>query len=155
MYLRPCIDSDRLNPSTIMSDSIEQEELVQFLKYLWAGSGALLYLAIEQVEQYLLRTPMNRSFLVCAPKITPTPELALQECLWLRLLHPASTTTVHAGMPSNVIFLTMACSRSLFPADSRRLVTRVSKANPSDLSMLTKEYCDSDGMFMLISCSSK
>ena len=44
--------------------------------------------------------PMYSSFLVAAPKITPTPELALYECLCDRLLQPPSTATVIAGIPS-------------------------------------------------------
>jgi len=57
-YLMPCILQDSLNPATIMSDSIVQDDPCQFLNW------------------------------VAAPKITPTPDLALYECLCVLLLQP-------------------------------------------------------------------
>ena len=54
---------------------------------------------MEQTEQYLFLTPTYNNHFVSAPKITPTPELALYECLCERLLHPQSTTTDIASTP--------------------------------------------------------
>ena len=48
-----------------------------FTKIKCDGTGVLFRVVMKQEEQYLLRTPINSSFLVCTPKITPTLELAL------------------------------------------------------------------------------
>ena len=77
MYLSPCIASDCLKPAPIISASIAVEEPLQFLKHMCSGGGELCFCAMEQTAQYLFLTPMYSSFLVMAPKITPTPELAL------------------------------------------------------------------------------
>ena len=52
---------------------------------------------------------------------------AVYECLWLRLLQPPSTTTVHAGTSSNLM---LCCSNSSLPADSNSSVTNTSRAVP-------------------------
>ena len=123
--------------------------LIMYSKFVWSNLvWSIKYGAI-------LVNANNKSFLVCASKITSTPESTLWECLWLHLIHPAFTTIVHTGIPSNVVPLAITYSLSDFPADNSRLVTSVSKANPSDLSRFMKEYCDSEGMSMLISCFTK
>ena len=104
---------------------------------MWNGTGVVLCWAIEHVEQYLLRTPINKSFLVCAPKITATPALALYECLWLLLLQPPSTITVHAGTSSYLMLFFIAYSSSSLPAESSSSVTKLSSAVPSDFSRCT------------------
>ena len=60
----------------MMSLSIAQEDPFQLLKHC-DGRGELLRSLMAQTEQYLFLTPMNSSFLVAAPKITPMPDLAL------------------------------------------------------------------------------
>lgn len=51
--------------------------------------------------EYLCGTPICRSFPVCWPMITATPDLAMYECLTMcgLLLHPPSTTTVILQVP--------------------------------------------------------
>ena len=112
MYHTPCCSSATINPFRIISVSIEDEEPFQFLKQVC--SGVLLYWT--QAAQNLLRTPMYKIFSVFKPKITPTSQRALYECLCVRLLHPASTITDIAGTPWWYLFSCIASSRSALPA---------------------------------------
>ena len=65
------------------------------------GGGELCFVQWSlQTAQYLFLTPIYKSFLMTAPKITFTPEFALYECLCNCLLQLPSTTTVIAGTPS-------------------------------------------------------
>ena len=63
-------------------------------RFKWVTFPALLHTA-----QYLLQTPMNKTFPVSLPIMIPTPDFALYECLWHPLHQPPSTMNVMAGTP--------------------------------------------------------
>ena len=77
MYLTLALFLTVRNIAAIMSASITVDEPLQILKHMCCGSGKLCFCAMEQKAQYLFLTPIYSSFLVAAPKITQTPELAL------------------------------------------------------------------------------
>lgn len=69
VYCRLCIFSLLLKPSTIISASIEDDEVFQFLKQLCAPASTPRLNATQQILQYLLRTPINKIFFVSLPMI--------------------------------------------------------------------------------------
>ena len=82
-----------------MSGSIPHDVPLQLQKQRCSFGCTPFLFAMEQTEQYLFLTPTYNNRFVSAPKITPTAELALYECLCERLLHLQSTTTDIASTP--------------------------------------------------------
>lgn len=73
----------------------------------WAGGAILVANANEQ--KFLCVCTKNNTY-SCIGIIR----------MWLCLLRPASTTTVHAGTPSKAMLFVIACSFSAFPVDSHQ-----------------------------------
>ena len=61
----------------MMSVSMAEDELFQFLKQVCLAGCWLRLLAQLQIEQNSFRTPKNNIFPVSLPMITPTPDFAL------------------------------------------------------------------------------
>lgn len=112
------------------------------------GICFFLFSATEQTAQYSFRTPRNNSFLVCWPKITATPLLALYVFLWDHFDHPPSTTTVMAGMPWWKSCLSVANLCSSSPATIILSVRSSCMQSPKNRSVVQYNFLGIAGTFI-------